>query len=92
MWSQIGIDLIGTLREIDGYKYTGTAGDYISKFVDAIKGDEAVEVFLYKLLCRYCSHDIYITERELVNSITVEFYQLTGTYHCITSRYHLQAN
>ena len=35
VWSQIGIDLLGPLKAIDGYKYIVTALDYISKFVQA---------------------------------------------------------
>ena len=32
-WSHIGINLLGALKEIDGYRYIVTAVDYTSKFL-----------------------------------------------------------
>ena len=34
LWSQISIDLIGPLKENEGYRYIVTAVDYTSKFVE----------------------------------------------------------
>ena len=50
--------------------------------------------FLYKLLCEYGSCDIHITNqgKEIVNSISEEFYCLTSMYKHTTSHYHPQAN
>ena len=51
-WSQIGIDLFGPLKEIDGHRYIVTAVDYTSKSVGTEllkdKTGEAVAKFLYK--------------------------------------------
>ena len=90
--------MTGPLKEIDGYRYTATGVDYTQKFVETEpfkeKPGEAVDRFQYKLLFGYGSCDIHITDqgRELVNTITVEFYHLTGMHHCKASSYHPQAN
>ena len=44
VWIQIGIDLLDSLKEIDGCKYIITALDYASKFAEA-------EPFKEKLGC-----------------------------------------
>ena len=96
--SQIGIDLIGPLKESDGYRYIVTAVDYTSKFVEVEPLKEntskSVAKSLYILLCQYVPCGTYIRdqERELVNTFTETFYNLTGMYYCITFSYHLQVN
>ena len=71
--------------------------DYTNKFVQAVlkeKIGEAVAKFLCKLLCWNGSWDNYITDqdRELVKSISEEFYHVKGMHHHITSSYHQQSN
>ena len=62
----ICIDLKGPLKEKDGYRYNVTTVDYTGKIVEAEplreKTGEAVAKCLYKLLGRYDSCDIDITE------------------------------
>ena len=54
--SQIGIDLIGPLKEMAIYRYLVTPVDYTSNFVQIElikeKTGEAAAKFLYKMLCR----------------------------------------
>ena len=33
VWSKIGIDLVGSLKEIDSYRYIGTTVNYTGEFV-----------------------------------------------------------
>ena len=66
--SYISIGIIGPLKEIEGFKYFVIVVDYIIKFVEAEplneKTGEAVEkLLLHKLLCRYGSCDICITDQ-----------------------------
>ena len=54
--SQIGINKLGQLKEIDGYKYVVTAVVYIVYIGRAFKRKNTGEIiakFLYKLLCQY---------------------------------------
>ena len=96
VWNQICIGVIDPLKQSAGYRYIVTALDYTSKFVEAKplkeKTGKAVAKFLYKLLCQYGFSDIHVTDlgREMINTITKEFYHLADTYHCRTSYYHPQ--
>ena len=66
-WSQIGVDIIGPLRESNNKKYIITCVDYFSKYVEAKsldkKSGSAVGAFLYELFCRYGVMDITITDQ-----------------------------
>ena len=66
-WAQIGVDIIGPLRESNNKKYIVTCADYFSKYVEA-KGLEnktgsIVGAFLYELICRYSVMDIMIMDQ-----------------------------
>ena len=55
-WSMMGVDLVGPLKENNGFCYIVTAVDYTSKWVEAepIHDKSALSVaqVLFKLLCR----------------------------------------
>jgi hypothetical protein len=98
VWSQIGIDIIGKLKESEGCQYIVTAVDYCSKWVEAAplpnKCGVTVARFLWGLQCRYGAADIHITDqgREFVNQLSAELCRLSGVKQRITSAYHPQAN
>ena len=57
-WTQIGIDLMGTLKETEeGYRYILTVIDYFTKEMELIplrrKMGQEVGENLFKLICRY---------------------------------------
>ena len=56
-WSMMGVDLVGPLKENNGFCYIVTAVDYTSKWVEAEpicdKSALSVAQVLFKLLCRY---------------------------------------
>ena len=66
-WAQIGIDIIGPLRESNNKKYNIACFDYFSKYVEAKslenKAGSAVGAFLYELICRYGVMDITIIDQ-----------------------------
>ena len=66
-WAQIGIDIIGPLRESNNKKYIATCVDYFSKYIEAKslenKTGLAVGAFLYELICRYAVMDIMIMDQ-----------------------------
>ena len=66
-WTQICIDIIGSLRESNNKKYIVTCVDYFSKYIEAKslenKTGSAVGAFLYELICRYGVMDIMITDQ-----------------------------
>ena len=98
VWSKIGIDLIGPLKESNGMKYVVTAVDYFSKWPEAqgIPDKCAISVarFLWNLQCRYGPSDINITDqgREFCSQLNERFYELSGVEHKISSAYHPQTN
>ena len=56
-WSMMGVDLVGPLKENNGFCYIVTAVDYTSKWKEAgpicDKSALSVAQVLFKLLCRY---------------------------------------
>ena len=66
-WSQIGVDIIGLLRESNNKKYIITCVDYFSKYIEAKslenKSGSAVGAFFYELISRYGAMDITITDQ-----------------------------
>ena len=66
-WAQIGIDIIGPLRESNNKKYIVTCVDYFLKYIEAKslenKTGSAVGAFLHELICRYGVMDITITDQ-----------------------------
>ena len=98
LWSQIGIDLIGPLPEVEGMRYIITAIDYTSKWVEAkaipTKTSENVAEFLHSLQTRYGVSCIHITDqgREFNNSVIRDLYEKTGVQHKVSSAYHPQTN
>ena len=100
IWSQIGIDLIGPLKESGPLKmkYIVTAVDYCSKWVEAEgipdKCAKSVAIFLWQLQCRYGVAKVLISDqgREFCNKLNEQFFKLSGMDHHITSAYHPQAN
>ena len=76
VWSQIGTYLISLQRTMYSYRYVITSLHYASYFIEAEplmeKTGEVVAKFLNKLLWRYRSCKIHITDqgRELFHSIT----------------------
>lgn len=97
-WSQIGIDLLGPLHEINGYKYILTAICYFTKWTELtpLRSKSAIEVAdaLYTMMCRFGCPQIHISDqgREFVNSISKSLLERSGTTHKITSAYHPRSN
>ena len=62
----VGIDLVGPLRECNGYKYLVTAVDYFLKYVEAKpiteKTGEQIGLFIYQLFCRYGVMQVVISD------------------------------
>ena len=62
-----GIDLVGPLRESQGYKYTATAVCYFRKYVKAkplrTKTADEVALFLYDLICQYGSFESCLSDQ-----------------------------
>ena len=98
IWTQIGIDLMGTLTEIDGYRYVLTVIDYFTKWVEIIplktKSGEEVGRALFKTFTRYGCPKVIISDqgREFCNALNTKLFKLTGVDHRVTSAYHPQAN
>ena len=66
--AQIGIDLMGTLKEIEeGYRYICTVIDYFTKYMELIplrrKMGQEVGKNLFKLICRYGCPEIIISNQ-----------------------------
>ena len=55
-WCMVGVDLVGSLKENNGFHYIVTAVDYTSKWMEAEpihdKRTLSVAQVLFKLLCR----------------------------------------
>ena len=67
IWTQISIDLMGTLKETEeGYRYILTVIDYFSKYMELIslrrKTGQEVGENLFKLICRYDCPEIIISD------------------------------
>ena len=68
IWTQIGIDLMGTLKETEeGYRYILTVIHYFTKYMELIllrrkMGQEVGEI-LFKLICRYGCPEIIISDQ-----------------------------
>ena len=62
----VGIDLVGPLRECNGYKYLVTAVNYFSKYVEAKliteKTGEQIGLFIYQLFCRYGVMQVVVSD------------------------------
>ena len=97
-WSQIGVDLLGPLIEIDGFKYVLTAICYFSKWTEVVplKHKSAIEVAeaLYTMMCRFGCPRIHISDqgREFVNEVSKFLLYKSGTTHKITSASHPRSN
>ena len=68
IWTQIGIDLMGTLKENEeGYRYILTAINYFMKYMELIllrrKMGQEVGENLFKLICRYGCPEIIISDQ-----------------------------
>ena len=68
IWTQIGIDLMGTLKETEeGYRYILTVIDYFTKYMELIplrrKMGQEVGENLFKLICRYGCPEIIISDQ-----------------------------
>ena len=62
-----GIDLVGPLRESQGYKYIAMAVCYFSKYVEVkplrTKTSDEVALFLYELICQYGSFESCLSDQ-----------------------------
>ena len=62
----VGIDLVGPLKECNGYNYLLMAVDYFSKYVEAKpimeKTGEQIGQFIYGLFCRYGIMEVAISD------------------------------
>ena len=99
VWSQLGIDLIGPLRETtSGNKYAIVVVDYFSKWPEAraVPTKEAIHVadFLYELFMRHGFPEVIISDqgREFCNSVCALLFKKTSIDHRMTSAYHPQTN
>ena len=68
IWTQIGIDLMGTLKETEeGYRYILTVINYFMKSMELIllrrKMGQEVGENLFKLICRYGCPKIIISDQ-----------------------------
>ena len=68
IWTQIGINLMGTLKETEeGYRYILTVIDYFMKYMELIplrrKTGQDIRENLFKLICRYGCPEIIISEQ-----------------------------
>ena len=92
-----GVD-IWNLPKVDGYCCLVVCIDYFSKWSEAkpYKDKKATTVsqFLYELISRHGCFSIQMNDqgREFVNSVSVEFYRLTGIIQRVTSAYYPHAN
>lgn len=97
-WYQIGIDLMGPMKKVDGYEYIMTVVCYFTKWVEIVplKSKSAAEVTraLFSLFCRHGCPAVTITDQgtEFCNVVSTQLYDLTGVSHRVTSAYHPQAN
>ncbi len=93
-FAQIGIDMIGPLPEVDGYKYIVTAVDYFTKFIEVhpLRQKNAFGIckFIYNLICRYGASEVYISDNgsEFVNEINRTLFQWTGMQHRCVAPYN----
>ena len=64
IWTQIGINLMGTLKETEeGYRYILTVIDYFTKYYGADSTQEENGENLFKLICRYGCPEIIISDQ-----------------------------
>ena len=68
IWTQISIDLMGTLKQTEeGYRYILTVIDYFTKYMELIllrrKMGQEVGENLFKLICRYGYPEIIISDQ-----------------------------
>lgn len=96
---QFGMDLIGPFRETaKGNKYVVVLTDYLTKWPEAEaipdKRASTVAEFLVKVVCRYASTEVIITDqgREFCNRVNDVICQRMGIDHRKTSAYHPQSN
>ena len=96
-WHQIGIDLM-SIAPTEGYHYIFTAVCYFTKWVElvALKTKSAAEVgyTIWVLMLRHGAPEVIISDqgREFNNALSTELYQLSNTFHRVTSSYHPQSN
>lgn len=99
VWSQLGIGLIGPLRETtSGNKNAIVVVDNFSKWPEAkaVPTKEAIHVadFLYELFMRHGIPEVLISDqgREFCNAVCDVLFEKTAIDHRMTSAYHPQTN
>ena len=89
IWTQIGINLMGTLKETgEGYRYILTVIDYFMKYMELIplrrKTGQEVGENLFKLICRYGCPEIIILDQGKQSFYNAQIALQYTSISCIT--------